>query len=190
MFGKVIKGFGNALKANTAIQKGAHDLYKFNNDIKSAASKMDKEESRKVFDRIRAVDSDFDTAMSSLKKKDIDYAGEVNKYYKDNSADIAENIDKYKQASDDIASAKNNRERFSTLRETLGYNNTVYGNASTAANVAGNYFFGEGAKNSAIRLGTAAGIVGGVSVANRALNGGTLTTNRNGEKDIAGIPFI
>ena len=44
--------------------------------------------------------------------------------------------------------------------------------------------------NGSYRKKAVAGIYGGVAVGGRVLSGGSLTHNSDGERDIAGIPFI
>lgn len=61
---------------------------------------------------------------------------------------------------------------------------------NTARSVTGGYFLGADKTTNAIRMGTfGAGYVG-VSGLTRAVSGGSMTRNKKGERDIAGIPFL
>lgn len=61
---------------------------------------------------------------------------------------------------------------------------------SGAKGVAGHYFLGSGAKSGAIRMGTAAAGYATAAGTVRYVSGGSMGYNRNGQRDIAGIPFI
>lgn len=52
------------------------------------------------------------------------------------------------------------------------------------------YFLDKDKKTVATRIGTTVAGIGTVNIAGRYLSGGTLTTDRYGRKDIAGIPFV
>lgn len=64
---------------------------------------------------------------------------------------------------------------------------------SKAGNVLGqigDYYTKGDAKDTATKVGVTAGAYGAGAIGLRYLSGGTLTTNNQGESDIAGIPFI
>jgi hypothetical protein len=190
------QGYGSVLKANTAIQRTASDLYKFNKNIKQVAEINAKgggerisKQAKKVFEDIRAVDPEFEKAVSGISKKDLNHANEVQKYYEQNKKVINKRANNYRDAASNISGQKL-KDGFATYRDSVGYNNDFKGNVKAGLDVAGTYFFGEGGKKSAIRIGTAAAGYMGVNMAGRAITGGSLTTNNNGERDIAGIPFI
>lgn len=52
------------------------------------------------------------------------------------------------------------------------------------------YFMSGDLGTNAMRWGAVAGAYGGLAVGTRALTGGSATTNNQGQRDIAGIPFI
>lgn len=62
--------------------------------------------------------------------------------------------------------------------------------AMYAGSVAKEYLIGGTPKQNALRMGVIGSAYAGAAIGARKLDGGTLTTNSNGEKDIAGIPFI
>lgn len=77
------------------------------------------------------------------------------------------------------------------LRESqLQADQKTWGSIKEAPGLAKDYFIGGDFKQNAARIGAAAGAYGAANVGMRAINGGGVTYNNQGQRDIAGIPFV
>lgn len=168
----------------------SNTIGKFSNSYKMGQGY---EQNARIFGRAAEMDK---TAAAKYLKEQSD---SITKKAADTKSDKA--AMRYAQQQADIGTA-------SSLLDT-GDHKTVLGEAKKAASrqrdeqagiardtlkefpgMAKDYFIGGDMKQNAARIGTAAGLYMGAAAGARYVSGGGMTYNNQGQRDIAGIPFI
>ena len=95
----------------------------------------------------------------------------------------------------DVKGTKLSPEELDKFRDLNRDNLTTYRKNQKAASkelrgLAKGYYFSDDLGANALRWGATAAAYGGVATGTRAITGGSATTNNQGQRDIAGIPFI
>ena len=100
-------------------------------------------------------------------------------------SDVSTKLDGTKLTPDQLTTfrKKNNEQITGYRKDQLDARKELLGHAK-------DYFFSGDMGTNAMRWGAAATAYGGVAVGTRVLTGGSATTNNQGRRDIAGIPFI
>lgn len=114
------------------------------------------------------------------------------KQHKRYAAEMTDNSvvsDKFRDGADFDAIKRTEMDRLKGLRKDsdIATRETALKDGSRAAK---DYFVGGGFKQNSARIGAAAGIYGAAAIGGRAISGGGATYNSQGQRDIAGIPFI
>ena len=150
------------------------------NDPKMSAKWMDERVQKDVSKRLKSFNVPEDEA------KKLSETISSNTYEKDIEA-LSENINQYVNDTDkaiQVLKTKTGKvidEELDTIKPDLYDKITKYPQA---------YFKNPDKKVRNARIGTAVGTYAALSIGGRYLQGGTLTTDQYGRKDIAGIPFL
>lgn len=113
-----------------------------------------------------------------------------------NASNATKKHNTFKDLADTYTDMYTAQSKFAGLNEAMGENgarmfNKASGYSTAAGKMAKEYFW-DGANTSqrVTRIGAAGVGYMGVNLAGRYISGGNYNTNRNGERDIAGIPFV
>lgn len=163
IFGKAL----NALNPRASMSKGKANVVKKLSDngadVKKAANNIlnSKEYDKKALGNFISKEDFMD------QNKRLGVAGEFNKL------------------GDSIA------ERAGNIKKGKGFSGNKMDNLAIGLSGAKDYYMGDSSIGTkALRYGATAGAVGAGAVGVRYLSGGSLTRNNDGQKDIAGVPFI
>lgn len=199
--GEQAKKFGQALDANSALGSSVArrtnrvmELSNINDKAEKLAGMKDAagevlEGSKKAYDR--------------LSKRSASNAKVYGKIYK---SDAAEDLVKIRKAGgnleDMVEGAKqankamkdtNLGEKWKVMKDSGMYS----GKTEMLGSAISNYYagpdvnyLGKGYKDGLARAGATAGAYAGVNAVARGISGGSMTRNKDGERDIAGIPFV
>lgn len=109
-----------------------------------------------------------------------------------NFSDSFQKIYQFTSSNDDITKEfkKMHKEASEFAQNAASNMESTMGSINYAVNIPKAYFSNADKSIRNARIGAAVGAYAGLAVGGRVLNGGTLTTDSYGRKDIAGVPFI